>query len=132
MFGSLGWQELVIVLIIVVIIFGAGRLPEIGGAVGKSIKEFKAQSQEDEAGELTSTTSTTTTPTGDRVTTTVVEPKSAAQRDVRADEIKSHFNTETQTSAGHLMPGALLCCAVIAALDRRAELPASPGNEFPG
>ena len=87
MFGSLGWQELVIVLIIVVIIFGAGRLPEIGGAVGKSIKEFKAQSQDDEPGELSSTTSTTTTPTGDRVTTTVVEPKSAAQRDVRADEI---------------------------------------------
>ena len=44
MLGGLGWQELVIVLIIVVIIFGAGRLPEIGGAVGKSIKEFRTQS----------------------------------------------------------------------------------------
>ena len=36
MIGDIGWQELAIVLIIVVIIFGAGRLPEIGGAVGKS------------------------------------------------------------------------------------------------
>jgi sec-independent protein translocase protein TatA len=87
MFGSLGWQELVIVLIIVIIIFGAGRLPEIGGAVGKSIKEFRAQSQDDEPGELTSTTTTTTAANGERVNTTVVEPKSNAQREVRADEI---------------------------------------------
>jgi len=86
MFGSLGWQELVIVLIIVIIIFGAGRLPEIGGAVGKSIKEFRHQSAEDPEGEIAST-STTTAPNGDRVTTTVTEPKSNAQREVRADEI---------------------------------------------
>ena len=43
---SLGWQELIIVLIIVVIIFGAGKLPEIGGAMGKSIKEFKKEAEE--------------------------------------------------------------------------------------
>jgi sec-independent protein translocase protein TatA len=41
---DLGWQELAIILVIVVIIFGAGKLPEIGGALGKSIKEFKANS----------------------------------------------------------------------------------------
>ncbi len=89
MLGGLGWQELVIVLIIVVIIFGAGRLPEIGGAVGKSIKEFRTQSaeDEDEAGELTSTTTSTTTATGERVNTTIVEPKPTGPRDVRADEI---------------------------------------------
>ena len=49
MLGDVGWQELAIVLVIVVIIFGAGRLPEIGGAVGKSIKEFRAQSADDQA-----------------------------------------------------------------------------------
>jgi sec-independent protein translocase protein TatA len=88
MLGGLGWQELVIVLIIVVIIFGAGRLPEIGGAVGKSIKEFRAQSSEDEeeAGELTSTTTSATNATGERVNATG-EPKPSGQRDVRADEI---------------------------------------------
>lgn len=37
----LGPWELVIILAIVVIIFGAGRLSEIGGAFGKSIKEFR-------------------------------------------------------------------------------------------
>jgi sec-independent protein translocase protein TatA len=38
---GLGWPELVIILFIVVIIFGAGKLPEIGGAVGLGIKEFR-------------------------------------------------------------------------------------------
>jgi sec-independent protein translocase protein TatA len=46
---SLGWQELIIVLIIVVIIFGAGKLPEIGGAMGKSIKEFKKEAEDADA-----------------------------------------------------------------------------------
>ena len=37
-----GIQELVIVLLIVVVIFGARRLPELGSGLGKSIKNFKA------------------------------------------------------------------------------------------
>jgi sec-independent protein translocase protein TatA len=45
MFG-LGIWELVLILVIVVIIFGVGRLPEIGGALGKSIKSFKKASKE--------------------------------------------------------------------------------------
>jgi sec-independent protein translocase protein TatA len=40
----LGPFELIIVLVIVVIIFGVGRLPEIGGAVGKAIREFRESS----------------------------------------------------------------------------------------
>ena len=35
-----GWEWLII-LVIVVIIFGVGKLPEIGGALGKSIREFR-------------------------------------------------------------------------------------------
>jgi len=49
--AGLGWQELVIVLIIVVIIFGAGKLPEIGGALGKGIREFKTESTAEEKAE---------------------------------------------------------------------------------
>jgi sec-independent protein translocase protein TatA len=37
----LGPFELIIVLVMVVIFFGVGRLPEIGGAVGKAIREFR-------------------------------------------------------------------------------------------
>jgi sec-independent protein translocase protein TatA len=40
MFG-LGMPELIIIMVIVLIIFGAGRLSEIGGAIGKGIKNFK-------------------------------------------------------------------------------------------
>ena len=50
MLPSLGVPELVIILVIIVIIFGVGRLPEIGGAIGKGIREFRtAQSEIEEA-----------------------------------------------------------------------------------
>lgn len=46
---KLGPLELVIILVIVLLIFGAGKLPQIGGAIGKSLKEFrKAKDGEDE------------------------------------------------------------------------------------
>ena len=49
MFKSFGWPEALIILAIVLIIFGAGKLPQIGGAIGKSIREFrKAKSSEEE------------------------------------------------------------------------------------
>lgn len=42
----LGPMELIIILVIVMVIFGVGRLPEIGGAMGKAIREFrKSQSK---------------------------------------------------------------------------------------
>jgi sec-independent protein translocase protein TatA len=44
MFGF-GMPEMIIVLVIVLVVFGAGKLPEIGGALGKSIKNFKRASE---------------------------------------------------------------------------------------
>jgi sec-independent protein translocase protein TatA len=38
-----GWQELLIVLVIVMIIFGAGKLPQVGRSLGLGVKEFKAE-----------------------------------------------------------------------------------------
>jgi sec-independent protein translocase protein TatA len=46
---GLGFGELIILLIIVLLVFGAGKLPQIGDALGKSIKNFKrAASSKDE------------------------------------------------------------------------------------
>ena len=42
-----GPMELIIVLVVVLIIFGVGRLPEIGGAMGKAIKEFRTSQKND-------------------------------------------------------------------------------------
>ncbi len=47
--AGLGWQELVLILLIVIIIFGAGKLPEIGGALGRGIKEFKQATKDEES-----------------------------------------------------------------------------------
>ena len=44
MFGF-GMPELIVILVIVLVVFGAGRLPEIGGALGKSIRNFKKASE---------------------------------------------------------------------------------------
>jgi sec-independent protein translocase protein TatA len=49
MFKSFGIWEIVLILVIVLIIFGVGKLPQVGGAIGKGLRSFKkAQSGEDE------------------------------------------------------------------------------------
>lgn len=46
MFGTLGFSELIIILVIILIIFGAGRLPQIGEGVGKALRGFKKEVQD--------------------------------------------------------------------------------------
>ena len=43
----LGPLELIIILVIVMVIFGVGRLPEIGGAIGKAIHAFRSSQSSD-------------------------------------------------------------------------------------
>lgn len=40
-FGNFGFTELLMVLVIVLVLFGARRVPEIGASIGKGIREFK-------------------------------------------------------------------------------------------
>ena len=48
MFGAIGMPELIIILVIILIIFGAGKLPEIGASMGKAIRNFKGTAEEEE------------------------------------------------------------------------------------
>lgn len=53
MFGSFGFMELLLILIIVLIIFGAGKLPQLGEGLGKAIKGFKKSVNEPDAMDVT-------------------------------------------------------------------------------
>ena len=44
--GSLGGWELIIILVVVLVIFGPKRLPEMGRSLGKAIREFKSAGKE--------------------------------------------------------------------------------------
>jgi len=63
--GSLGPVELLLIVVAIMLIFGASKLGDIGGALGKSIREFKKEANVPEAKSET--------------TTTVVEPQDAAK-----------------------------------------------------
>src|SRR5215207_4826044 len=76
--AGLGWQELVIVLVIILIIFGAGKLPEIAKSLGQGVKEFREEAQ---APVVPATTQTTGT-----VTDTTLRSDAESVRVVTADE----------------------------------------------
>ena len=91
---GLGWQELAIILVIVVIIFGAGKLPEIGSGLGKGIRGFKEEAGLDENKKGTEAIDTGTSRTASTLTATakdtreeVVAGANKERREIRADEI---------------------------------------------
>lgn len=85
---GLGVPELAIILVIIVIIFGVGKLPEIGGALGKGIKEFKTESSDEQKAIEEGKSKTSST-----LNTTATENRERAadlnkdRREVRAEEI---------------------------------------------
>jgi len=49
LFGSLGMTELLVILAILLLIFGAAKLPQLGGALGKTIRNFKDEIKDGQA-----------------------------------------------------------------------------------
>jgi len=52
MFGGIGMPELIVILVIILIIFGANKLPQIGEGLGKGIRNFKKATKEREENEI--------------------------------------------------------------------------------
>lgn len=87
MFGTMGFSELIIILIIILIIFGAGRLPQIGEGVGKALKGFRKEVNETPASppneapqETVQPRSVEALPTGTTGASSAVKPSSTPAR----------------------------------------------------
>src|SRR3954464_8247671 len=89
--AGLGWQELVIVLVIIMIIFGAGKLPEIAKSLGQGVKEFREEASAPVVPATTITTGTATETTlrsdADGVRMAPEETVGMTGERVRAEEV---------------------------------------------
>ena len=79
MFGNLGFPELLIIMVVILLLFGAKRIPEIAGSMGKGIREFK-KNINDATREVTSETSTSEPP---RLTASELERRRATEEEER-------------------------------------------------
>ena len=77
--GALQPGHLIVILVIVLLIFGPGKLPELGKSLGEGIKELKKATGGEDAGKEASTATATTAPVAGSSTATVT-PISAAAR----------------------------------------------------
>ena len=68
--GPLGLPELGLILVIVLLIFGAGRLPDVGGAIGKSVRDFRKASKDDDGDAGASATTNNASSSADAAATT--------------------------------------------------------------
>ena len=80
MFGNLGFPELLIIMVVILLLFGAKRIPEIAGSMGKGIREFK-KNINDATREVTSESSAAEAP---RLTAAELERKRAGEEEERA------------------------------------------------
>jgi sec-independent protein translocase protein TatA len=91
--AGLGWQELVIVLVIIMIIFGAGKLPEIAKSLGQGVKEFREEASAPVVPATARTTGTATETTlrsdADRVRVAGDETIDATGERVRVEDVRA-------------------------------------------
>jgi sec-independent protein translocase protein TatA len=77
----IGPVELILVMVIVTMLFGVGKLPEVFGAVGKGIREFRRNSEDASEPSVApvTTVSTVTTPTDEEIVATTTPTNPGAQ-----------------------------------------------------
>jgi sec-independent protein translocase protein TatA len=79
MLGNLGFPELLIIMVVILLLFGAKRIPEIAGSMGKGIREFK-KNINDATREVTSESSTAEPP---RLSSAELERRRAVEEEER-------------------------------------------------
>lgn len=78
MFGNLGFPEVLIIMVVVLLLFGAKRIPEIAGSMGKGIKEFRKNINEATREITSETQQTLDSDTQTRLTFAELERRRAA------------------------------------------------------
>jgi sec-independent protein translocase protein TatA len=79
MFGNLGFPELLIIMVVVLLLFGAKRIPEIAGSMGKGIKEFRKNINEATRDITSETQQTLDSDTQTRLTSAELERRRVAE-----------------------------------------------------
>ena len=85
MFGNLGFPELLIIMVVVLLLFGAKRIPEIAGSMGKGIKEFRKNINEATRDITSETQQSIDTDTQTRLTSAELERRRAAEEAERPE-----------------------------------------------
>lgn len=85
MFGNLGFPELLIIMVVVLLLFGAKRIPEIAGSMGKGIKEFRKNINEATRDITSETQQTIESDTQTRLTSAELERRRAAEEAERPE-----------------------------------------------
>jgi sec-independent protein translocase protein TatA len=83
--GNLGFPELLIIMVVVLLLFGAKRIPEIAGSMGKGIKEFRKNINEATREVTSETQAPLDSDTQSRLTSAELERKRAAQEAERPE-----------------------------------------------
>ncbi len=94
MLPRIGPVELVLILVIVTMLFGVGKLPEVFGAVGRGIREFRRGAAEDEA-----LTNSQATPTETTDTETPASPSATTQTGAQTETTTTTGSVQSQTDA---------------------------------
>jgi sec-independent protein translocase protein TatA len=85
MFGNLGFPELLIIMVVILLLFGAKRIPEIAGSMGKGIREFKKNINEATREVTTDTTAPLLSVSKSRLTAAVLERRRTAEEAERPE-----------------------------------------------
>jgi sec-independent protein translocase protein TatA len=84
--GPLGWPEIIIILVVLLLLFGAKRLPEMGRSLGRGMREFKdaVTTSEPEPKEVTTAPTPVTTPVTQASTETPAQQPQAQPKSENA------------------------------------------------